>query len=194
MHDKAIASVSTVEHSYTRDTTFLFLTTAEDNRYGEKYTVKVEAYEDNASLKDLKVEGFELKPEFQPHVSRYDVTVPNGTREVKVMAVPEDSKATISGQTGWQQITGAEMLFTINVLAEDRISHHAYQIKIRKEALATDIEKVEGVSDERVYIYTVDGRYLGTASQEDGKVNKPTWLGKGTFIAKGSKYREKFTN
>jgi hypothetical protein len=192
MHDKAIASVSTVGYSYTNDISFLILTTAEDYRFGEKYTVKVDAYEDNAHLKDLRVEGFELKPEFQKSVSEYDLTVPNTTKEVNVIAVPEDPNAVITGQ-GLQQITGSETRLTLKVTAEDGVTNRTYLLRIQKE-VSTLIEKVEDFYDERVSIYTVDGRYLGTAERYNKKIIIPDWLGHGIFIAKGSKYREKFTN
>jgi hypothetical protein len=191
MHDKA--KVETPASSQTKDTTLIIKVTAEDERHTKSYRINVEVYESNAYLKDLRVEGFELKQEFQRDVYRYDLTVPKNTKEVNIIAVQEDENARISGETGRQQITEAENLFTINVVSEDKMQLRTYQIRVQKE-VSTDIEKVEDFYDERVSIYTVDGRYLGTAERYNKKIIIPDWLGHGIFIAKGSKYREKFTN
>lgn len=56
------------------------------------------SYSKDNNLKSLKVEGYDLSPTFNKDKLDYTVTVPEGTTSIKVNAVPNDSKADVSGE------------------------------------------------------------------------------------------------
>jgi hypothetical protein len=192
------AKISVTEIKYAnngKDTTFIIKTTAEDERYKETYEVKLKLYNDNALLKSLKVFDFEFEEEFILTRTNYHVVgIPNDTRQIFIEAITQDSSATLTGQTGWQYVLGSENIYSIGVTAADRITQKSYYIHVSREGLKTAIEQTEKQDDEEVKVYTIDGRYLGIIYRENKKLHIPAWLPHGLFIAKGSKYREKFTN
>ena len=55
-------------------------------------------YSSNNSLKSLSVEGYELDPVFDAGTTEYSVTVKEGTEIVNILAVAEDSEASINGK------------------------------------------------------------------------------------------------
>jgi hypothetical protein len=192
MYEKA--KVQTIEDEVSKDTTYNLVCTAEDGKTKETYQFKIEILNDNASLKRLGVKDHELIPEFDPFITNYDVEVPDGTREIFIEAEPQDSNAELSGHPNWNQIQGRETIFNVHVKAQDRYSERTYWIHVKYESITTAVKRPAWDYEETVMIYTIDGRYLGTAERYNKKIIIPDWLGHGIFIAKGSKYREKFTN
>jgi hypothetical protein len=192
MYEKA--KVQTIEDDVSKDTTYNLVCTAEDGKAKETYKIKIEVLNDNAALKRLNVRDYELIPEFDPFRTNYNVDVPDGTREIFIEAEPQDSNAELSGHLNWNQIQGRETIFNVHVKAQDRYSECTYLIHVKYESITTAVKRPAWDCEETVMIYTVDGRYLGTTGRYDKKIITPDWLGHGIFIAKGSKYREKFTN
>ena len=76
------------------------------------------SYSKDNNLKNLSVDGFEISPAFSKDVTEYNVTVPEGTKEVKVNASLNDSKASVSGDGIIQVNEGANNI-AIVVRAEN---------------------------------------------------------------------------
>jgi hypothetical protein len=188
------AKVQTIEDEVSKDTTYNLVCTAEDGKAKETYKIKIEVLNDNAELKSLGVKDHELIPEFDPFRTNYNVEVPDGTREIFIEAEPQDSNAELSGHLNWNQIQGRETIFNVHVKAQDRYSECTYWIHVKYESITTAVKKSSGDYEETVMIYTVDGRYLGVTERYNKKIIIPDRLPHGIFIAKGSRYIEKFTN
>jgi len=108
--------------------------TAVDNSQ-QTYTVNVTraAAGTDVSLSDLTVSVGELLPVFDPSTTTYNVTVENSVSSLTITAVPNDSKATVSGD-GLKQLTaGANNPFTITVTAEDGVTTGDYIVNIYRE-------------------------------------------------------------
>ena len=65
------------------------------------------------NLKELKVDGYDITPEFKSDVLEYSLTVPNDVKSINVSATKNDNKASVNG-TGEQELT--EGLNKINVV------------------------------------------------------------------------------
>jgi len=55
------------------------------------------SYSKDNNLKSLSVEGFEISPAFNKDTLEYSVSVPEGTKEVKINATAYDSKSSVNG-------------------------------------------------------------------------------------------------
>jgi len=95
------------------------------------------SYSKDNNLKSLTVEGYEITPEFNKNTLEYSVSVPEGTKEIKVTASPSDRKSSVSGDgvitvnegTNTVSITvkaenGSEKVYTllVNVIDENPIN------------------------------------------------------------------------
>lgn len=76
--------------------------------------------------------AYELSPEFSPEVYDYTITVPEGTTEVTIAAVPTDSEAQVSG-AGNINLTAFPALATVTVTAPDGTTALNYSITILQE-------------------------------------------------------------
>lgn len=85
----------------------------------------------DASLKNLSVEGYTISPAFSSSVFNYSVKVPSTTTSVTISGEKNDSKAIVSG-LGSINLTTNETNATIKVTAEDG-SIKNYVVKIIKE-------------------------------------------------------------
>ena len=86
----------------------------------------------NATLKNLKVEGLELYPEFNPEVNEYNVKVTNDVTTVKIVAEANDSKASFTLEGTYENLAVGENTAGVLVTAEDG-STNRYIIKINRE-------------------------------------------------------------
>ena len=59
--------------------------------------VPPKVYSSNNKLKSLRIDGYNISPEFSNDVKEYSIEVPNGTTSVVVAADKDDSTASISG-------------------------------------------------------------------------------------------------
>ena len=55
------------------------------------------SYSKDNNLKSLTIDNYEISPKFSKEILEYSVTVPEGTKEVTVKALANDSKSTING-------------------------------------------------------------------------------------------------
>ncbi len=76
------------------------------------------SYSKDNNLKSLSVEGFEITPEFNKDTLEYSVVVPEDTKEIKINAKENDSKASVSG-VGTKEVTSGTNTFEIVVRAEN---------------------------------------------------------------------------
>ncbi len=76
------------------------------------------SYSKDNNLKSLSVEGYELDKPFAKDTLNYSVTVPEGTKSVKINAQENDSKASVSGD-GDVNVTEGANTFKIVVRAEN---------------------------------------------------------------------------
>lgn len=93
---------------------------------------KPEEKSNNANLKSLTVEEYELTPKFAKDTGAYAITVPSTVEKLTVKAEVEDSKAKveIKGNEGLKE---GENTVAISVNAEDG-TIKIYEIKVTKEA------------------------------------------------------------
>lgn len=73
----------------------------------------------NCNLKSLEIENYKLSPEFNKDVFSYNLTVPNDTKTIKILAYKEDDKANLSGDDGEKEVKEGENQFTVIVTAEN---------------------------------------------------------------------------
>lgn len=89
--------------------------------------------EDNKSsnnyLSRYEIEGYKISPEFKKDTTDYTLTVPNGTKEVRIIQEKEDKKATVSGDDGTVEVKEGENKFSTTVTAENG-SKRTYNITI----------------------------------------------------------------
>lgn len=76
------------------------------------------SYSKDNNLRSLEIEGYEIAPVFSKDVTEYSVTVPEGTKEVNVLAKANDSKASVSGDGNIEVSEGANNV-VITVRAEN---------------------------------------------------------------------------
>lgn len=90
-----------------------------------------ETKSDNANLKSLVVENYDIIPEFSADITEYTLDVTNEVNELEIKAEAEDSKATISIQ-GEKELKEGENTIIISVNAEDGTTK-LYEIKVNKK-------------------------------------------------------------
>lgn len=86
---------------------------------------------DNNYLKELKVNGWNISPNFDRQVVEYSVEVGNTINEIDIVSVPEDNKATVKGNGKIDIRSVSEC--RIEVVAESGTTR-TYFIKINKQS------------------------------------------------------------
>ncbi len=147
------------------------------------------------TLKDLKVEGYELNPAFDKNKTDYSLTVPNDVRKIKVSATKNDSKAEVHGtgtielKEGLNKVAveveaenGNSKTYTINVTVKeldpidvevDGIKYNVVRKREDLEAPQTYVESTAVIDGQEVPAYEseITGYTLVGLSDESGKVN-----------------------
>lgn len=90
-----------------------------------------ETKSDNANLKSLVVENFDIIPNFSSDVTEYTLDVTSEVNELTIKAEPEDSKATVTIK-GEKELKDGENTIIISVDAEDGTTK-LYEIKVTKK-------------------------------------------------------------
>lgn len=90
-----------------------------------------ETKSDNANLKSLVVENFNITPNFSSDVTEYTLEVTSEVTELKISAEPEDSNATVTVE-GEKELKEGENTVVISVNAEDGTTK-SYEIKVTKK-------------------------------------------------------------
>lgn len=126
----------------TGDTTVATIkVTAEDGTV-KNYTVTIEKEKttpvtksNDATLKSLDVSGFTLNPTFKSNVNTYSIRVNNNITGLKVTAIANSDKASvsISGNSDWKEGTNT---ITIKVTAEDGTVNN-YIVNVNRASLNT---------------------------------------------------------
>ena len=111
------------------------------------------SYSKDNNLKSLSVEGFEINPAFNKDTLEYSVTVPEGTKEVKINALTSDSKSSVTG-VGLLEVSEGTNNASIVVKAENG-SEKTYSLVIN-------------VIDQNPINVTIDGKnYTVTKIREN---------------------------
>ena len=103
------------------------------------------SYSKNNNLKFLRVENFELVPNFDPNVLEYNLVVPEDTKEINIVCEPTDKKAHAEG-VGIKEVTSGQNTFNIIVRAENG-SEKVYKINVEVK----DINPIEVILDSKKY-------------------------------------------
>lgn len=140
-----------------------------------------ETKSDNANLKSLVVENFDIIPNFSSDVTEYTLDVTSEVNELTIKAEPEDSKATVTIK-GEKELKEGENTVIISVNAEDGTTK-LYEIKVTKKeetvfgltSLKIKDANIEFKSD--VYNYSINIKsdvdileIQAVASEEDATV------------------------
>ena len=72
----------------------------------------------DSSLKSLSVDGYSISPAFSKDIFEYKVTVPEGTKKIKIDASANDRYASVSG-TGEKDVIEGVNSFAVSVKAEN---------------------------------------------------------------------------
>lgn len=126
----------------------------------------------NNDLKSLKIEQYELVPEFDPDVTEYSMKISENSDALIVDAEAEDEKAEVK-ITGNDELLTGENVIEIVVTAEDG-STKKYTINVTKgEELKTSLSELNVADytltpefDSNVYEYTLEVNDLNVKSLE----------------------------
>lgn len=94
---------------------------------------KIETKSSNNYLSRYEIENFKISPDFDKNTTDYTLTVPNGTKEIRIIQETESNKASVSGDDGTVEVKEGENKFSTTVTAEDG-SKRTYNIKIIVES------------------------------------------------------------
>jgi len=117
-----------------------------------KVEFTVRAKHTDASLANLTVSRGVLKPNFHCDTLNYSVEVPYSVTFFNITATPNDSLATINGDTGLQVLYIGKNIFTITVTAEDQTITQNYTITVNRKDTDTVVnvmeitEKISGIT------------------------------------------------
>ena len=99
-----------------------------------KTQAEIEAsYSDNAYLSNLRVEDYEITPEFKKDVYEYNLEVENNVEKITIRGTKADSSASISG-TGEKELTEGMNVFKVIVTAE-KGNKKTYVINVNRKEL-----------------------------------------------------------
>ena len=120
--------------------------TAEDGIAKQSYFVyitKGDKNKANANLKSLKVENYELAPEFKKNIINYAFEYPGNLTKVKIDAIPENENAKVD-ILGNENLSNKSQNIEIKVTAEDGQTIKTYYLIARKELEKTsEMEQIE---------------------------------------------------
>ena len=116
-------------------------------------TVKDASLPSNANLKSLKISAGNLSPAFSPNVTSYNITVKNSVTELKVYAVPADSKSKVD-VNGSAKLAIGKNTRSIVVTAPNG-TQKTYTLNITRNE--TDDEVIEPETPTNPLEVTVDG-------------------------------------
>lgn len=88
---------------------------------------------DNSSLKNLRLNIPGIVPDFKKDIYEYYLTVSNDVNDIEVLAIPENSNATIE-VTGNLGLKEGLNIIEIKVLSEDKTQEKKYIIQVTKTA------------------------------------------------------------
>ena len=194
---------SSVSHTWSvikdNDNYSVRVKTFDPGRTGDlTYTVKLESYSSDATLKLLSVmPGGELSPAFHPDTANYSVTVPGEQKYIFIVALQNHNDAEVVGNG--EHDLDSDSTFTVTVTAKDKTTK-TYFIKVTRDSglgiLPLSAQSVQVYGDgralhvispaaEKVGIYSVGGKLLYSLDKPAGKASV-SGLPKGVLVIKGS--------
>jgi hypothetical protein len=186
----AIDSNATVTHPgrfYVKDTTVVVRVVSEDKTEVREYRIDIDVLGDNSYLQYLRVEDYTITPDFQPWNMNYNVTIPASESQIKILALAQDTKASVEGDAGYRYVTGNVQKFVVTVTSEDRLHHTDYIINLTKDTNTTGISHpINNPATERIKVYGMDGRLLYETDRVNGKTVLPGRLSNNILIVRGS--------
>ena len=108
-------------------------------------------YDDNNYLSALSIEGISLNETFDKTVQNYTASIPENTTSVNVIATPEVTTSTVSGD-GNVDITQDEQVITVTVTSQANVPRE-YKITVTKTA---DNEMITSIA----YGHDIDDTYI----------------------------------
>lgn len=129
------------------------------------------SYSTNANLSSLKIDGYELSPDFNKDTLKYYLEVENDVEKITIRAGKEDSSASLSG-TGEKELTEGVNKFSIVVTAE-KGNKKTYVIEVNRKELNPIFVEVDG--DEytlvrKAEVIEAPTYYAATEIEIDGEV------------------------
>lgn len=124
-------------------------------------TTTIRIKNDDASLKNLKIENHSLNEDFSSSQLAYTATVSNEVSQIKVLATPNDEKAFASGGGDLDLHYGTNY-FNILVTSEDGKQTKTYKLNVYREYEFTTTK----------YIYNKEENYLYTRNDYEPEVIK----------------------
>lgn len=120
--------------------------TSKDNSRKMTYTIKATKTKDiqmaNPNLESIEIEHAELVPAFDNNITNYSAYIPNEITIPKILAIPENSRATI-------RITGAENLkignnrINVTVTGEDGITIKTYTVNVNRMTKGEEVARAK---------------------------------------------------
>jgi len=104
--------------------------TDNNNSGGNNYQGTVS---NNASLKEMRIDVEGITPKFSKNITSYSVVISNDINNINVVAVPEDSSASVTVSGNNNLIEGSNVI-TISVTAPDGKTRKNYIINVTKTA------------------------------------------------------------
>lgn len=128
--------------------------TSKDNSNKKKYVVNVTKTSNpekaNTNLETLAIEGFTLNPEFDNNITTYSIKVPNSSKTVNILAVPESTKAKVEIKKSEELQVGSNTV-QIKVTAENGITSKTYDIEVyRRNEKEDEVAKQEQEKSEEI--------------------------------------------
>ena len=105
------------------------------------YITKGDASKANANLESLKVENYELAPNFDKDVINYAFEYPQNLESLEIEAIPESENATVE-ITGNENLKDASQTIEVKVTAEDGQTVKTYYLTAKKADM--DVEDPAG--------------------------------------------------
>lgn len=100
------------------------------------------SYSDNANLKSLSIDGYNLTPSFSKSVKEYNVEVPNEVENITINASKEDANASVSG-AGEKNLVEGNNKFNVVVTAQKGNSL-TYVVNVYRKELNPISVNIEG--------------------------------------------------
>ncbi len=152
------------------------------------------SYSKDNNLKSLGVDNFTITPEFNANTTEYSAVVPEDTKEINIVATPNDSRSSITG-VGVQSVTlgtntfnivvkaqnGAEKTYVLNVEVKDanpievtvnKIKYTVVKIRENLPSAPAYSEYTVKINDIEIPAYKNDNSkiVLVGLKSEDGKI------------------------
>lgn len=103
------------------------------------YVVNLYRLNDDATLKSLVVNGYNLTPTFNKETLSYEVKIPGNINSVTMTGTPTDSKAQVVGNGAINGLNMGDNIKNIDVTAEDGTTQKRYTINFKKVSNNTNL-------------------------------------------------------